>query len=156
MYIYLSILVSLQAPFPLRVTRVVTAVLPSSLVARRVSIEDPPLELHNPLREQVQPETLQRVAVQSKKMFNKPARRLLQESSDQIQSSAEMHQDEPVIKTNRQQRDQGVIRSSKESWSEVSRAETTVTSRNQTPDQAAVINGSVSLEVSTRKKSRTV
>ncbi|XP_061765329.1 pleckstrin homology domain-containing family A member 7 isoform X1 [Nerophis ophidion] len=45
-----------EAPFPLRVTRVVTAVLPSSLVARRVSVEDPPPELHTPLPEQVSPE----------------------------------------------------------------------------------------------------
>ncbi|KAF3853507.1 hypothetical protein F7725_014195 [Dissostichus mawsoni] len=42
-----------RAPFPIRVTRVVTAVLPSSLVARRVSVEDPPPELDNPLPEQI-------------------------------------------------------------------------------------------------------
>ncbi|XP_050922486.1 pleckstrin homology domain-containing family A member 4 isoform X1 [Lates calcarifer] len=42
-----------EAPFPLRVTRVVTAVLPSSLVARRVSVEDPPAELDTPLPEQI-------------------------------------------------------------------------------------------------------
>lgn len=149
-------MVSLQAPFPLRVTRVVTAVLPSSLVARRVSVEDPPPELNNPLREQIQPEMQQRLAVQSKKMFNKPSRCLLQENPEQIRSTAEMHQDQPVIQTNRQQRDQRVIRSSKESWSEVRGAETTETSRSQNPDQAAVINGSVSLDVLARKKSRTV
>ncbi|XP_055085838.1 pleckstrin homology domain-containing family A member 6 isoform X1 [Periophthalmus magnuspinnatus] len=45
-----------EAPFPLRVTRVVTAILPSSLVARKVSVEDPPPELDVPLPEQVQPE----------------------------------------------------------------------------------------------------
>ncbi|KAK7919693.1 hypothetical protein WMY93_010977 [Mugilogobius chulae] len=45
-----------ETPFPLRVTRVVTAVLPSSLVARKVSVEDPPPELEVPLPEQIQPE----------------------------------------------------------------------------------------------------
>ncbi|XP_072312090.1 pleckstrin homology domain-containing family A member 4 [Eucyclogobius newberryi] len=45
-----------ETPFPLRVTRVVTAVLPSSLVARKVSVEDPPPELDVPLPEQIQPE----------------------------------------------------------------------------------------------------
>ncbi|KAM9774252.1 pleckstrin homology domain-containing family A member 4 isoform 3-T3 [Syngnathus typhle] len=44
-----------QAPFPLRVTRVVTAMLPSSLVARRVSVEDPPPEVQAPLTEQLCP-----------------------------------------------------------------------------------------------------
>ncbi|CAL9699028.1 unnamed protein product [Knipowitschia caucasica] len=48
-----------QAPFPLRVTRVVTAVLPSSLVARKVSVEDPPPELDVPLPEQIQQEAEQ-------------------------------------------------------------------------------------------------
>lgn len=42
-----------ETPFPLRVTRVVTAVLPSSLVARKVSVEDPPPELNVPLPEQI-------------------------------------------------------------------------------------------------------
>ncbi|KAJ0060222.1 hypothetical protein NL108_004073 [Boleophthalmus pectinirostris] len=45
-----------ETPFPLRVTRVVTAILPSSLVARKVSVEDPPPELDVPLPEQVQQE----------------------------------------------------------------------------------------------------
>lgn len=144
-----------QAPFPLRVTRVVTAVLPSSLVARRVSVEDPPPELNNPLPEQIQSETQQRLALQSKRMFNKLPRRLLLDNPDQIRSSAEMHRDQPVLKTNRQQKDQGVIRSSKESWLEASRAELTETSRNQARHQAAVANGSVSLDVMVRKKPRT-
>lgn len=47
-----------EAPFPLRVTRVVTAVLPSSLVARKVSVEDPPPELNVLLPEQI-PQELQ-------------------------------------------------------------------------------------------------
>ncbi|TMS21989.1 Pleckstrin homology domain-containing family A member 7 [Larimichthys crocea] len=107
-----------EAPFPLRVTRVVTAVLPTSLVARRVSVEDPPPELDNPLPEQIQPEMQQRLAEQSKKMLNKPPRR-----PDQMRSSAEMHQDQPVKKT-KQQLHQGVLRSSmKESQSDGSRAE---------------------------------
>ncbi|XP_031416965.1 uncharacterized protein si:ch211-234p6.5 isoform X3 [Clupea harengus] len=38
---------------PLRVTRVITATLPSALVAHRVSVQDPPLELVNPLPEQI-------------------------------------------------------------------------------------------------------
>ncbi|KAJ3607550.1 hypothetical protein NHX12_024601, partial [Muraenolepis orangiensis] len=42
-----------EAPFPLRVTRVVTATLPSSLVARRVAVEDPPPEFSPPLPEQL-------------------------------------------------------------------------------------------------------
>ncbi|XP_038592512.1 pleckstrin homology domain-containing family A member 6-like isoform X3 [Micropterus salmoides] len=114
-----------EAPFPLRVTRVVTAVLPSSLVARRVSVEDPPPELDNPLPEQISAEMQQRLAEQSKKMFNKPPRRLFLESPVQNWSSAEMHQDQPVKKTNREQH-QGVLRSpKKESWSEVSRYEST-------------------------------
>ncbi|XP_056433487.1 pleckstrin homology domain-containing family A member 4 isoform X3 [Gadus chalcogrammus] len=42
-----------ETPFPLRVTRVVTATLPSSLVARRVAVDDPPPELSPPLPEQI-------------------------------------------------------------------------------------------------------
>lgn len=38
---------------PLRVTRVITATLPSALIAHRVSVQDPPLELVNPLPEQI-------------------------------------------------------------------------------------------------------
>ncbi|TKS89903.1 Pleckstrin -like proteiny domain-containing family A member 4 [Collichthys lucidus] len=129
-----------EAPFPLRVTRVVTAVLPTSLVARRVSVEDPPPELDNPLPEQIQPEMQQRLAEQSKKMLNKPPRR-----PDQMRSSAEMHQDQPVKKT-KQQLHQGVLRSSKkESQSEGSRAESREASRNQVQEQAG--NGSASLDV---------
>ncbi|KAJ8399927.1 hypothetical protein AAFF_G00406570 [Aldrovandia affinis] len=44
-----------EPPFPLRVTRVLTAVLPSTLVARRVSVEDPPPELATPFPEQISP-----------------------------------------------------------------------------------------------------
>lgn len=145
-----------QAPFPLRVTRVVTAVLPSSLVARRVSVEDPPPELDNPLPEQIQPEMQQGLAEQSTKMLNKPPRRLLLESPDQNRSSAEVHQDQPFKRTSRQQRLQGVLRSSRrESRSEGSRAESTESSRNQVGDQAGVGNGSVNSDVRVRKKSKT-
>ncbi|XP_054625236.1 pleckstrin homology domain-containing family A member 7 isoform X3 [Dunckerocampus dactyliophorus] len=69
-----------EAPFPIRMTRVITAVLPSSLVARRVSVEDPPPELSTPLPEQVSPD------FQSKKNrpSSRPTRRLLlPESADQ-------------------------------------------------------------------------
>ncbi|XP_048871514.1 uncharacterized protein LOC125743004 isoform X2 [Brienomyrus brachyistius] len=38
---------------PIRVTRVYTAVLPSALIARRVSVEDPPSELVNPFPQQI-------------------------------------------------------------------------------------------------------
>ncbi|XP_029703187.1 pleckstrin homology domain-containing family A member 4 isoform X2 [Takifugu rubripes] len=114
-----------EPPFPLRVTRVVTAVLPSSLVARRVSVEDPPPELRNPLPERIQSELQQRPTEQSKRTYNKP--RLFLEIPDQIQSSAEMHPDQTVTKANRQQSAQAV----KESWPEGRRAEPTETSRTQ-------------------------
>lgn len=130
-------------------TRVVTAVLPSSLVARRVSVEDPPPELDNPLPEQIQPEMQERVVEQSKKMLNKPPRRLLLESPDQNWSRAEMHQDQPVKKTNRLQH-RGVLRSSS-SLSEASRAEPTETSRNQVGDHTSLGNESVSLDFRVRK-----
>lgn len=45
------------AALPLRVTRVITATLPSALTAHRVSVQDPPPELLNPLPEQI-PQTL--------------------------------------------------------------------------------------------------
>ncbi|XP_034716631.1 pleckstrin homology domain-containing family A member 6 isoform X3 [Etheostoma cragini] len=135
-----------EAPFPLRVTRVVTAVLPSSLMARRVSVEDPPPELDNPLPEQIPPEMQQRLAEQSKKLLNKTPRHLLLEGSDQKWPSAEMHHDQSIKKTNKQQRHQGILRSSKESWSDASRAEPTETSRNQVGDQASVGNKCASLD----------
>lgn len=116
-----------QPPFPLRVTRVVTAVLPSSLVARRVSVEDPPPELSNPLPEQIQADVLQRPSEERKRTYSKPSRRLLLESPDQIQPSAEMHPDQPVMKANRQQSTQAF----KESRPEGRRAEPTETSRTR-------------------------
>nr|XP_015818817.2 uncharacterized protein LOC107388009 isoform X2 [Nothobranchius furzeri] len=83
-----------ETPFPLRVTRVVTAILPSSLVARKVSVEDPPPELDAPLLEQIPPEAQQlQLAERSKKVPCKPNRWLL-ESPDQ---------DDSVMKTSRQQ-----------------------------------------------------
>lgn len=139
-----------QAPFPLRVTRVVTAVLPSSLMARRVSVEDPPPELDNPLPEQIPPEMQQRLAEQGKKLLNKTPRHLLLEGPDQKRPSAEMHQDQPV--KNRQQLHQGILRSSKkESQSDASRAEPTETRRNQVGDQASVGNECASLDDRVRK-----
>ncbi|XP_070708602.1 pleckstrin homology domain-containing family A member 4 isoform X3 [Pempheris klunzingeri] len=140
-----------EAPFPLRVTRVVTAVLPSSLVARRVSVEDPPPELDTPLPEQIPPEMQQRLAEQ-KKFLNKPPRRMLPESPELNQSSTQTHQDQPVKKTNRQQH-QGLLRSTKKgSQSEGSRPEPTETSRGQGRDQAGLGNGSVSLDVGAEER----
>ncbi|XP_008281535.1 pleckstrin homology domain-containing family A member 4 isoform X3 [Stegastes partitus] len=131
-----------EAPFPLRVTRVVTAVLPSSLVARRVSVEDPPAELDIPLPEQIPPEMQQKLAEQNKKLLNKPPRRLLLDSPDQTRASVEMSPDQPVRKTSRMQH-QGASRiPKKESRSEASRAEST--SSNQVQDQAGLGNGSES------------
>ncbi|XP_034427277.1 uncharacterized protein si:ch211-234p6.5 isoform X2 [Hippoglossus hippoglossus] len=133
-----------EAPFPLRVTRVVTSVLPSSLVARRVSVEDPPAELDNPLPEQIPPEMQQRPAEHRQKLLNKPPRRLLPESPDQNRYSAEMHQDQPVKKTSRQQHP-GVLRSNKtESRPDASRAES---ARNPARDHAGLGNERVGLEV---------
>ncbi|XP_026206614.1 pleckstrin homology domain-containing family A member 7 isoform X2 [Anabas testudineus] len=130
-----------EAPFPLRVTRVVTSVLPSSLVARRVSVEDPPAELDTPLPEQIPPEMQQRLAEQSK-MLNKSPRRLLLESPDQNRCSAQIHQD--VKKTSRHQH-QGILRSSKKE-SDVNRAEASETSRHHVGDQAGLGNESAGSE----------
>ncbi|KAM7381755.1 hypothetical protein PAMA_012549 [Pampus argenteus] len=136
-----------EAPFPLRVTRVVTAVLPSSLVARRVSVEDPPPELDTPLPEQIPPEMQQRLAEQSKRMLNKPPRRVLLESPDQSQASADMHQDQPIRSTSRQQHQRVSRTSKRESRPEVIRAEPTDTSRTQVRDREGFGNGSMSLDV---------
>lgn len=57
-----------ETPFPLRVTRVVTAVLPSSLVARKVSVEDPPPELDIPLPEQIPQEMEPGLTEQNKEL----------------------------------------------------------------------------------------
>lgn len=108
-------------------TRVVTAVLPSSLVARRVSVEDPPPELSNPLPEQIQADVLQQPSEQSKRTYNKPSRRLRLENPDQIQESAKMHPDQPVTKADRQPSAQAV----KELWPEGRRAEPVETSRTR-------------------------
>lgn len=131
MFTFTNLSSPLQAPIPLRVTRVVTAVLPSSLVARRVSVEDPPAELDTPLPEQVPLEVQQRLAEQNKKLLHKPSRRLLLESPDTNQPTKEMHQDQPVRRTSRQQH-LGVSRvSMKDSHYEMSRAESTETSSNK-------------------------
>ncbi|KAF7661188.1 hypothetical protein LDENG_00267200 [Lucifuga dentata] len=125
-----------EVPFPLRVTRVVTAVLPSSLVARRVSVEDPPPELNNPLPEQITLEMQERLADQSKKMLNKPPRRVFLESPDENRSSAEMPQEQPI---KRKSRHLVVSRSSKQGPQlEASKSEPTETSRTQVRDQAGV------------------
>ena len=115
-------------------------------MARRVSVEDPPPELNNPLPEQIQLELQQRSSVQSMKLFNKPPRRLLVENPDQIRPSAETRQDQSVIKTDRQQKDQGAIRASKESRSEASSTEPVETSRNQAQDQGANRVGSLNVK----------
>ncbi|KAG7492087.1 hypothetical protein MATL_G00010970 [Megalops atlanticus] len=60
-----------EPPFPLRVTRVLTAVLPSTLVARRVSVEDPPPELATPFSEQISPEIHQPIAEKNKRLQSK-------------------------------------------------------------------------------------
>ncbi|XP_026884488.2 pleckstrin homology domain-containing family A member 4 isoform X3 [Electrophorus electricus] len=70
-------------PSPLRVMRVVTAVLPSSLVARRVSVEDPPPELTTLLPEKIS--QLSR-SDSSRRTPTKP-RRLLFESPNQDKNS---------------------------------------------------------------------
>lgn len=117
-----------EAPFPLRVTRVVTAVLPSSIVARRVSVEDPPPELDTPLPEQIPPEMHQRCS--GRKGSNKPPWALLLEDQN--------HHDEPAVGTNRQQH-QGILKSSKkEKHSELNRAEP----RSRVQDGAAAGHGS--------------
>lgn len=99
-----------QAPFPIRVTRVVTAVLPTSLVARRVSVEDPPVELDSPLPEQI-PAEMQQSQAEQGKMLNKSPRRLLLESPDQTRCA----------KTSRQQNQEGLRSFTKESKADGSR-----------------------------------
>ncbi|KAM9426670.1 pleckstrin homology domain-containing family A member 4 isoform 2-T2 [Pholidichthys leucotaenia] len=141
-----------EAPFPLRVTRVVTAVLPTSLVARRVSVEDPPAELDSLLPEQIPPETQQGRTEQSKKLLGKPPRRLLVESPDQSRLSVEIHQDPVVKKTSREQHP-GANRSSKK-VPEVSRAERAeLVSNSQVPDQTGLGTGRASLDIRPEEQS---
>ncbi|KAF6734797.1 Pleckstrin homology domain-containing family A member 4 [Oryzias melastigma] len=123
-----------EPPFPLRVTRVVTAVLPSSLVARRVSVEDPPAELHTSLPEQIPPEMQQKLPEQSKKLLDKPSRRLLLEGPDPGRSSDETQPDQPVRKTSRKQQQGGSRGFKMEPLSEVSRAEGLEASSSQSQD----------------------
>ncbi|XP_077959827.1 pleckstrin homology domain-containing family A member 5 isoform X2 [Gasterosteus aculeatus] len=129
-----------EAPFPLRVTRVVTAVLPSSTVARRVSVEDPPPELDNPLPEQIPPETQRRLSGQNaskKQPWGVPPG-----GRERTQASAETHQQEPVVRTKRHR---GILRSSeKEKRSEANRAVATETPRNRVQGEAAEAPGSES------------
>uniref|UniRef100_G3NZE8 PH domain-containing protein n=1 Tax=Gasterosteus aculeatus aculeatus TaxID=481459 RepID=G3NZE8_GASAC len=129
-----------EAPFPLRVTRVVTAVLPSSTVARRVSVEDPPPKLDNPLPEQIPPETQRRLSVQNaskKQPWGVPPG-----GRERTQASAETHQQEPVVRTKRHR---GILRSSeKEKRSEANRAVATETPRNRVQGEAAEAPGSES------------
>ncbi|XP_026018606.1 pleckstrin homology domain-containing family A member 4 isoform X3 [Astatotilapia calliptera] len=136
-----------EAPFPLRVTRVVTAVLPSSLVARRVSVEDPPAELDTPLAEQIPSEKQLNLAEQGKKLLSKPPRRPLLENPDQNWSSAEMDQDQPIKKTYKDQHQGASRTSTKELLSEVSRTESLETSSNQIQDDAGLENGSASSNI---------
>ncbi|XP_072229760.1 pleckstrin homology domain-containing family A member 4 [Leuresthes tenuis] len=132
-----------EAPFPLRVTRVVTAVLPSSLVARRVSVEDPPAELDTPLPEQILPEMQQRLTEQNKKLLSKPPRRLLLENPDP-------NQDQHVTKTSRQQHQGGSSVSKIES---VSRAEETEAPSNQVQERTGSGDGRESLNVRAEEQS---
>uniref|UniRef100_A0A8C9S2D6 PH domain-containing protein n=1 Tax=Scleropages formosus TaxID=113540 RepID=A0A8C9S2D6_SCLFO len=81
-----------ESPFPLRVTRVVTAILPSTLVARRVSVEDPPPELATPFPEQIFPEAPLSLTDHNKKHLNKLRERLA-EKTDQ---NSNWPQEEPA------------------------------------------------------------
>ncbi|XP_036391780.1 uncharacterized protein si:ch211-234p6.5, partial [Megalops cyprinoides] len=85
-----------EPPFPLRVTRVLTAVLPSTLVARRVSVEDPPPELATPFSEQISPELHQPIAEKNKRLQSKHGEGFL-ERPDQNSNwlSTEMPEDWP-------------------------------------------------------------
>lgn len=141
--------VSPQAPFPLRVTRVVTAVLPSTLVARRVSVEDPPAELRNALPEQIQQETQQRPAVQARKMFSKPSRHLMPESPDQTSTAKTLNTSSPL-------RDPGAEVSFREQRPGIARAGATEMSRSSSRHLGAVANGSFNSDVVVREKSRIV
>lgn len=130
-------------------TRVVTAVLPSSLVARKVSVEDPPPELDAPLPEQIPPETQQQSPELCVKPLNRPTRRAFADSQDSSQSFAE--QDQPGKKTSREQH-QGKSRvSRRESQSEGSRAEGTETSSTQVLDPTGS-GRSENLNVRVRRK----
>ncbi|XP_061565068.1 uncharacterized protein si:ch211-234p6.5 isoform X3 [Cololabis saira] len=142
-----------EPPFPLRVTRVVTAVLPSSLVARRVSVEDPPAELNTQLPEQIPSEMQQNMAEQSKKLLNKPARRLVLESPDLSRSSAEAHRDHPVKKSSRQQHHGGSKASRMDSLLEVNKQEGVDASSNQVQDLTGLGHGSEALHVMAEEQS---
>ncbi|MEQ2242972.1 hypothetical protein ILYODFUR_002281 [Ilyodon furcidens] len=136
-----------EAPFPLRVTRVVTAVLPSSLVARRVSVEDPPAELDTPLPEQILLETQQQPAEQSNKLLSKPARRLLMKSPESDQAVTGLHQDQPAKKSSRQQH-QAASRGSKlEPLIEVSRTEGIEALRSEVKDLTGSGSGHESSDI---------
>ncbi|XP_061562243.1 pleckstrin homology domain-containing family A member 6 [Phycodurus eques] len=110
-----------EGTFPLRVTRVVTAVLPSSLVARRVSVEDPPPELDAPLPEQISSEAQGRVAERSKK--SRTAR--------PTQASAEKPQENLVMKAGR------LASRSSEPESDVSKAVSAKASRKHVCETSA-------------------
>lgn len=128
-------------------TRVVTAVLPSTLVARRVSVEDPPAELTNPLPEQIPKETQQRPAVQSRKMFSKPPRHVLPESPDQGPTAKTLHASSPPM-------DPGVEVSPREQRPRIARTEATEMPKSSSRHQATVTNGSFNSDVVVREKSR--
>lgn len=140
---YCIIWVSPQAPFPLRVTRVVTAVLPSTLVARRVSVEDPPAELSNPLPEQIQQERQQRPPVQARKMFSKPPRHLLPGNPDQTPTAKTLNASSPP-------RDPGEEVTSREQQPRTARAEASKLSPSR--PQAAVADRRFNSDVVVREK----
>lgn len=113
-------------------------------MARKVSVEDPPPELDAPLPEPIPPETHQRLAEGG----NKPKQMPL-ESQDLGQSFAELHQDQPVKKTSRQQH-QGKPRTfMMESLPEGSRDDGTEASSNLVQDPS---RGRESLDVGVRKQ----
>ncbi|XP_061666441.1 uncharacterized protein LOC133495599 [Syngnathoides biaculeatus] len=82
-----------EAPLPLRVTRVVTTVLPSSLVARRVSVVDPPPEEDAPPPEQVsseEPNKKSRTAGPARGSAEKPRENLVPKAGRRASGSSDL------------------------------------------------------------------
>lgn len=103
-------------------------------MARRVSVEDPPAELHTSLPEQIPPEMQKKLPEQSKKLLDKPSRQLLLEGLDPIRPSDETQQGHPVRKTSRKQPQGGSRGFKMESLLEMSKAEGIEASSTQTQD----------------------
>ncbi|KAL4617854.1 hypothetical protein GN956_G20462 [Arapaima gigas] len=91
-----------EPPFPLRVSRILTAVLPSTQIARRVSVEDPPPDLAAPFLEQIFPEVHPSIIDQNKKHRDK-LREKFAEKTDQNSTwwQAELTKDMPKEKLRR-------------------------------------------------------